>query len=141
MQQGRFKIQPQVCLYSPLSHHLNFISFQIRPIKDLSALFLVVRVIFFLDKRSSKESKTCLFFLKLRTKGSKKKLLLFHLAILFCYEKVDLTPPPLHPNPCLDIRVISPWSDYFQRVLALPSNGVLWLENESLRLMPFWQRA
>lgn len=107
------------------NHHLNFISFQIRPIKDLSAHFLRVRVIFFSDKRSNKESRTYLFFLKLRTKRSKKMLLLFHLAILFCYEKVVLSPPRLHPNLCLDIRVISPWSGYFQRALALPSTGVL----------------
>lgn len=90
------------------SHHLGFISFQTRPIKDSSALFLGVRVTFFLDKRSSEESRIYLFLLKLRTKGSKKVLLLLHLAILCCYEQVVLSLPQLYPNPCLDIRVISP---------------------------------
>lgn len=123
------------------SHHLGFISFQTRPIQDLSAPFLGVRVIFFLDKRSSEESRTYLFLLKLRTKGSKKMLLQLRLAILFCYEKVVLSLPLLHPNPCLDIRVISLWSGYSQPALALPSTSVLWLGNESVRLMPFWQRA
>lgn len=86
----------------------GFISFQTRPIQDLSAPFLGGRVIFFLDKRSSEESRTYLLLLKLRTKGSKKMLLQLGLAILFCYEKVVLSLPLLHPNPCLDIRVLSP---------------------------------
>lgn len=123
------------------THHRGFISFQTRPIQDLSAPFLGGWVIFFLDKRSSEESRTFLLFLKLRTKGSKKMLLQLGLAILFCYEKVVLSPPLLHPNPCLDIRVLSPWSSYSQPALALPSTGVLWWGNESVRLMPFWQRA
>lgn len=89
------------------SHHLGFISFQTRPIKDLSALFLGVKVIFFLDKRSSEESGTYLFLLKLRTKGSKKMPLLLRSALPFCYEKVVLSLPLLHPNPCLDISPFS----------------------------------
>ena len=90
------------------SYHLGFISFKTRPIKGSSALFLGVRVTFFLDKRSSEESRIYLFLLKLRTKGSKKVLLLLCLAILCCYEQVVLSLPQLYPNPCLDIRVISP---------------------------------
>lgn len=90
------------------SHHLGFISFQTRPIKDSSALFLGVRVSFFLDKRSSEESRIYLFLLKLRTKGSKKVLLLLRLAILCCCEQVVLSLPQLYPNPCLDIKVVSP---------------------------------
>ena len=89
------------------NHHLGFISFETKPIKDLSALFLGVRVTFFLDKRSSEESRIYSCLLKLRTKGSKKVLLLLRLAILCCYEKVVLSLPQLHPNPCLDISHIS----------------------------------
>lgn len=103
--QGHPKI-PQIPLQ--ISHHLGFSSFQSRRTQGLSAPSLGVRVIFFLDKRSSEESRTYLFLLKLRTKGSKKMLWQLCLATLFCYEKVVLSLPLLHPNPCLDIRVISP---------------------------------
>lgn len=46
----------------------------------------------------------------LETKDNRviKMLLLLLLAIQFCYEKVILSLPWLHLNPCLDIRVISP---------------------------------
>lgn len=89
-----------------LSHHLGFVYFQTRPVKDLSALFLEVRVIFPSSKSFSREKRTYLF-LKIRQQGHKNAFVLL-LGFLFCYEKVILNLPWLHLNPCLDIRVISP---------------------------------